>query len=86
MSNPFIASKLEEHIEKLERTRTYLEADLNNMQDIASPYAIVAIQNTISDVDRYIREARKELDDMAWYDFIAEAMGEDNGDQQSQRG
>lgn len=83
MSNPFIASKLEEHIEKLERTRTYLEADLNNIKAIASPYAIVSIQNSISDVDRYIREARKELEDIAWYDFVEGAMGETNVDQQS---
>lgn len=80
MSNPFIASKLEEHIEKLERTRTYLEADLNNIKAIASPYAIVSIQNSISDVDRYIREARKELEDIAWYDFVEGAMGETNVD------
>ena len=81
MTNPFIAQKLEEHIAKLERTRTYLEADLINMKDFASPYAVVAIQNSISDIDRYIRESRRELEDMAWYDFIESAMGENDGDQ-----
>lgn len=72
--------KIEETIEKLQWSRDALFNDLNVCGNQLSVLAHVAIQNTVSEIDGYIRELQSQLDEMKWYDFVESAWGDESKD------
>ena len=74
-----LGDKIEEQIEKLVFSRDALYNDLNIYGNNLSIMSRVSIQNTISSIEAHIHEYQKQLDDMKWFEFINNCMGESNG-------